>query len=399
MEGGGPGAAAPILLLTQGHAGDRLGARLAPALRRRFPGRPLVGLGGPRMAESGVRLLARTDGVSAMGYTGLLPELPRILRAVLRVAAATRKELPACVVAVDVWQPLQALHRFAPHLRSVPHVCYLPPAPNFIGAAQVHAAVSRAFAAIVTPFPHQERLLREAGGCVIPGAHAGLEACREEARALPPEAREPVLALLPGSRGLEVRYGLPVQVRAARRIVQEFPGLTPVVCCASEAIARQVRREAPDLACSTETRQVLARARFALICSGTAALEAAVLGCPGVVTYHGSPLQRWEWTRLHAPRLARLRAAGIASPYVALPNILAGEEVYPELLGAPAERIAETAIRALTEQAARRPVVAARGAAALPEAERALRRVAERLFWTDAGEAVARAVETALRGA
>src|SRR5699024_4712547 len=115
------------LILTQGHAGDRLGARLVPALRRVLPERQVLGLGGARMTAEGVRLLARTDTVSAMGYSGLLPHLPRALWAAYRAAAATRPRSPACVVAVDVWQPLQVLHRAAPHLAAAPHVCYLPP--------------------------------------------------------------------------------------------------------------------------------------------------------------------------------------------------------------------------------------------------------------------------------
>jgi lipid-A-disaccharide synthase len=134
-----------ILLLTQGHAGDRLGARLAPALKAAFPEVRLVGLGGEGMRNAGVDLIARTDRLSAMGWTGLLPKAPAVLAAILASARYTRRPPPACVIAVDTWQPLKALHRFAPHLVYVPHVCYLPPGPNFIGRTRVHdrAAVAR----------------------------------------------------------------------------------------------------------------------------------------------------------------------------------------------------------------------------------------------------------------
>jgi lipid-A-disaccharide synthase len=365
----------PILLLTQGYAGDRLGARLAPALRERFPERDLVGIGGRAMAAGGVRLLARTDDVSAMGYSGLLPKLPKIAWAVLRGAAGTKRALPACVVAVDVWQPLQLLHRVGPHLKKVPHLCYLPPAPNFIGPSRVHGAVSRVFGAIVTPFPHQARLYEEAGGHVRLGAHAGLQSCREEAHPLPPEGRENLLALLPGSRVLEIRYSLPVHVRAAQQIRRRYPELRPIVCCASDEVARAVRRAHPGLECSRNAREVMARARFALICSGTAALEAAVLGCPGVVTYHGSSLQRWEYEKFHVPGLTRLRAEGIASPFFSLPNILAEEELYPEVLDVPAEAVSEAALREL--------------AGDLREKAAALAQVTETLSWEDAGIVVA----------
>ena len=372
----------PILLLTQGHAGDRLGARLAQSLRERFPDRELIGLGGNRMRDAGVRIIARTDTLSAMGYTGLLPLLPRALWTLRQAARGVKQSPPAGVIAVDFWQPLRFLHRATPQLAEVPHLCYLPPGPNFIGQSRVHAAVARAFGSIVTPFPHQARLFREAGGHIVPGAHAGLQTCREEGQPLPADARENLLALLPGSRSLEVRYSLPVQYAAAREILARYPELVPVVCCADERVERLVQRLYPGLKTERNGRAVMARARFGLICSGTAALEAAILGCPGVVTYHGSPLQRWEWRRFHVDALARLRAQGIASPYVSLPNIMAGEELYPEQLDTPAEAVAEATLRELSGD--------------LRAKREKLDRVTEMLAWEDAGQVVAREAERLL---
>lgn len=379
-----PSQPAPILLLTQGHAGDRLGARLAGSLRARFPGRELHGLGGLRMRDAGVRLLARTDGLSAMGYSGVLPLLPRALAVLAATARATRKEPPACVLAVDFWQPLQLLHRAAPHLLELPHLCYLPPGPNFVGHSRVHDAVSRRFGSLITPFPHQQRLYGAAGGRVVPAAHAGLQISREEGAPLPAEARENLLALLPGSRDLEVRHSLPVQRAAAARLAESYPELVPVVCCADERVERMVRRLYPGLKTERNGRAVLARARFALICSGTAALEAAILGCPGVVTYHGSALQRWEWRRFHVRPLARLREAGIASPYISLPNIIAGEELYPEQIDTSAEEIAAAAHRGLSADPRR-----VRGA---------LDAVTAALAWEDAGTVVAEEAARLLQG-
>ena len=336
------------------------------------------------MAGAGVRLIARTDEISAMGWTGLVPILPRLLRAIHQTAAGSREPLPACVIAVDVWQPLRFLHKKGPHLKGIPHVCYLPPAPNFVGESRVHRAVSQAFAAIVTPFAHQERLYREAGGKVCGGGHAGLQAMLEEVTPRPPDQRDPVLALLPGSRALEIRYSLPVQLAAAREVMRRFPELTPVVCCANEEVAREVQRRYPEVRTSRNAREVMARARFGIICSGTAALEAAVLGCPGVVTYHGSPLQRWEWRTFHVDKLAKLRAAGIASPYIALPNIIAGEELYPEVIDAPAERVTGAALGLLEQD--------------LGPRRAALARVRDSLNWRDAGQVIAEEVAEILEG-
>lgn len=376
-----PNPGGPIMLLTQGHAGDRLGARLIPALRQRFPQHEITGIGGERMRAQGARLLARTDEVSAMGWTGLVPILPRLLRAIRDTASASRDPLPACVVAVDVWQPLRFLHRKGSHLLQIPHICYLPPGPNFIGQSRVHGAVGGVFRSVITPFAHQERLYREAGGHVRGGGHAGLQAMLEEVRPQPFERREPLLALLPGSRALEVRYSLDVQYAAAQQLIERYPELKPIVCCANAEVQQVVERRYPGLAHSRNARDVLARARFGIICSGTAALEAAVLGCPGVVTYHGSPLQRWEWRTFHVEKITKLRQAGIASPYVSLPNIIAGKELYPEVIDGPIGAIVQAALPMLGGD--------------LRALQDALAAVSASLNWEDAGAVVAE--EIALR--
>jgi len=334
------------------------------------------------MAAQGVRLLARSDRLSAMGITGVLPILIPALAMVHQVARRTRGAPPACVLAVDVWQPLQVLHRFGHHLKGVPHVCYLPPGPNFIGPSRVHAAVASAFRTIITPFPHQQRLFAEAGGRVRPGGHAGLQAMLEELTPLPHERRENLLALLPGSRTLEVEYSIPVQYEAARRVLERHPELTPVVGCASDEVAEAVARRFPELKTTRSARELMSRARFGILCSGTAVLEAAALGCPGVVTYNGPRLQQWEWRQFHAEKIAKLRAAGIASPYVALPNIISGEELYPEVLDTPSGPVAEAALREL--------------AGDLAAKREALDRVTASLSWEDAGAVVADSVGEAL---
>src|SRR5688500_14157278 len=114
---------APIFILTQGHAGDRLGGSLAAGLRQRFPERELVGVGGAAMDAAGVRLVARAVGISAMGWPGLIAVVPTIWNVMTQVIRENRRRPPACVVAVDVWHPLRFIHRRAPELAQFAHVC------------------------------------------------------------------------------------------------------------------------------------------------------------------------------------------------------------------------------------------------------------------------------------
>jgi lipid-A-disaccharide synthase len=374
----------PILILTQGHAGDRLGSRLVSALRERFPDCELIGVGGGAMDAAGVPLIARADTISAMGWTGLPPVVPALYRVLRRTQSAARRRPPAVVVAVDVWQPLQFLHRYSPELRAAPHVCYMPPGPNLIAPARVHSRAAAAFKGIVTPFRYQAPLFEQAGARVRLAAHAGMKAMLAEVTPLPASDREPILALLPGSRAAEIRYGLGVQWEAAQQIIRQRPELRPIVCCSDEAVEREVRARFPGAVTHRNAQEVMGRARFGLICSGTASLEAALLGCPGLVTYNVSPLQRWEYYTFHKEKLGRLRGAGIASPYIGMPNILAGRELYPELLDSNAADISTAALKALESD---------------PQASAAaLADVKDALAWDDPGavvaEEVARALET-----
>lgn len=370
-----------ILILAQGRAGDRLAAPLASAVLRHFPGIECIGAGGEALEAAGVRLIARTGELSAMGYSGLLPLLPRALREAGQLARALRGCPPVCSIAIDMWQPLQYLKRMSPELAASPVICYMPPGPNFTGLSRLHAACAGAFESILTPFPHQAGLFERAGARVRPAAHAGLLAALREAAPVESAARDR-LAILPGSRAAEVRTEFPRQQAAAAALLKAHPAWEPVVCCASAAVRRFVERRAGGMATSLETRAELARAAFALICSGTASLEAAVLGCPGVVSYHGTIAQRAEWRIFHVRRLAELRRAGIISPFIALPNIVAGREIYPEVIDASPGDLRRVALETASGDLDRR-----RGL---------LQELTASLYWDDPGEVIVEEVSRIL---
>lgn len=369
-----PGA---ILLLAQGRAGDRLGARLAPALKAALPEHRLVGAGGPGMAAAGIGLLAETSELSAMGYSGLLPVLPRALAEARKLGRALRGPRLDCLIVIDAWQPLNYLMRMIPELAAAPKVCYMPPGPNLIGMARVHAACAAAFEAIICPFPHQLELFARAGARVRPAAHGGLLTALEE-RGEPQTAREAMVAILPGSRPPEVTSELPHQVEAMAALQERDPRLQPLLCLAGPEVEARTRGVLPGATRSYGARAAMSRATMGLICSGTASLEAAVLGCPGVVSYHGTLSQRLEWRLFHVKKLTALRQAGIASPYIAMPNIIAGREIYPEVIGQPRGTVARRALELLDS--------------GIEERREELATLTEALPWDDPGQAVAEEV-------
>ena len=139
----------------------------------------------------------------------------------------------------------------------------------------------------------------------------------------------PLLALLPGSRRQELDRHLDVFLRAAERVESALPAIQPVVGRAS-ALPAELFRSAPYPVVD-DVRALLRHARAALLKSGTVTLEAAIEGTPGVVAYRTSAVT-WAVAR----RLLRV-------DHVALPNLVAGTGVMPELLQSDAtpERLAE----------------------------------------------------------
>jgi lipid-A-disaccharide synthase len=141
---------------------------------------------------------------------------------------------------------------------------------------------------------------------------------------LPPTG--PLLALLPGSRNSEVDLLAPLFLQAAQRLWQDDRTLSLVIPAASEALRLRLARllqvypQLPVTLLTGRSREVMAAADAVLLASGTATLEAALLQRPMVVAYRMAPLSWWLVSRL------------VTTPFVALPNILLGRELVPELL-------------------------------------------------------------------
>jgi lipid-A-disaccharide synthase len=157
------------------------------------------------------------------------------------------------------------------------------------------------------------------------------------------DPQRPVLALLPGSRRTEVRYILPPLLRAVRLLAARRPALQFLLAVAPALDAAALRAEIGTLPVTVQegqTHAVLGAATAAVVASGTATVEAALLGTPTVVVYRMSPL-----TYALGRRLVRV-------PFAAMPNLIAGREVLPELLQGDCtpDRIAEAALLVLEDQ-------------------------------------------------
>jgi lipid-A-disaccharide synthase len=183
---------------------------------------------------------------------------------------------------------------------------------------------------VIAPlFPNQVEQYRACGGEVRWVGHPAAELLAAWARPRPSPGHAPTVGLFPGSRRVEVLDLLPVLREAAAILRRSEPGARFVMCAANEVVAPLIRRDlgsgwpVPVELEHGNSHAVLARCDLLLTCSGTATLEAAILGVPMVVIYR---LHHWLDRLLQVWFLRRS-----AYPFFALPNYLLGRAVVPEL--------------------------------------------------------------------
>ena len=332
-------------------SGDLLGAHLIAALRPHLPGARFIGIGGPKMQAQGLNSLFPMERLAVRGYAEVLRHYPGLawMRHKLRLALLqARPQLFIGVDAPDFNLGLEAGLKRA----GVPVVHYVSPSIWAWRGGRV-AAIARSVDHVLTLFPFEPEIYRKAGIAATYVGHPLADLIPEHdqtagARAqlrIAPERK--VIALLPGSRQSELRYMADTFIATAKLLAQKIERplfLVPLVSRETReifeaALRRADAAELPLTILFGHAREALAAADIALVASGTATLEAALLKKPMVITYKMAGAS-WPLMR----RMGYL-------PYIGLPNILAGEFVVPELLqhDATPENLAQALHNALRD--------------------------------------------------
>jgi len=320
----------PKVLLSAGEASsDMYAARLAKALRERT-GAEFFGMGGPRMAEAGVDLIADYHEVAVVGIAEVLHKIPTVIKVQNRLAREAKRRAANLAILVD--SPGTHLG-VARRLKN----CGIP-VGYFIGP-QVWAwrpgrvrVVKRLVKRIVVIFPFEEKIYRDAGVPVnfvghplVDVVHATMT--RDDfAKKHGLDPARPIVALLPGSRRGEIARHYATVIEACERLHRSLPdrhiqfvhavapNLKPEILDAFAKPAIKIKRVEGD------TYDALAAAHCAVVASGTATVEAALLGTPMVVIYRVSPLT------------AGILRHMIRTPFIGMVNLIAGRQVAPELI-------------------------------------------------------------------
>ena len=346
----------PSILLSAGEAsGDLHGATLCRALRELHPGVRLIGMVGPRMAAAGMELVADVSGHAVVGTSEALGRIPRLYRAYRLLKARLIEERPRALVVIDFPEFNLRLARIA-RRAGVPVVYFIPPQLWAWRRGRIRQ-MARRVKRVLAVLPFEEQLYQDAGVPVDFVGHPLLDVLpldldRAEARRrLDVDPGESLIGLLPGSRREEVERLLPPMLVAAKRlsaagVARRFAlGLAPTV---DGATVRRLIKAAVDEGgprvdvFEQRTYEVMAAADVVLISSGTATLEAALLGAPMVVCYRVSRV-----TEAVVRLLVKVR-------WCSLPNLIANRGVVPEVLqdDLTGHRLAAEALRLIEDPAA-----------------------------------------------
>jgi lipid-A-disaccharide synthase len=340
----------PTLLLSAGEAsGDMYAARLATALKQRAD-LEIFGMGGPQMRAAGVDIITDYSEVSVVGITEILSHLPSLVRAMRRLVDEAARRKPAFAILTD----FPGFHlRLARKLKpsSIKNIYYI--CPQFWAWRPWRVRiVRRRFAQALCIFPFEEKFYGDAGvpvkfiGHPLVGAVQASLDRQAFARQQGLAPQKPIVTILPGSRAAELRQHLPIIREAAQRVHRESQAQFVIAAAPSANLAALREAWPADLPVKIivgETYNALAAADAAIISSGTATIEAALLDVPMVVIYRVTPL-----TALLAKPLVR-------TPFLSMVNLIAEKRAVPELIQTDftPDRVAAEILRFLNDRAAR----------------------------------------------
>lgn len=318
----------PRLLISCGEAsGDLYGAELVRHLRERVPDLDVLGLGGDRLQDQGASLFAHVRDLAVVGLLEVVSHLRHLRSIFRRVLDEADRRPPDAAVLVDYPDFNLRLAR-ALHRRGVPVIYYVSPQVWAWRRGRLRA-IRETVSRMLVIFPFEEALYQEAGVPVTFVGHPLVSLVQPAAdpaafrRELGLDADRPVIALLPGSRAKEVAHNLPPIAASVDVLGAARPELQFLAAVAPSLDPGVVRRGLGDRAVTIvhdRTHAALSAATAAIIASGTATVEAALLGAPMVVVYRLSP-----WTY-------RLGRRFVQVPYYAMVNLIGGRRIVPELI-------------------------------------------------------------------
>ena len=318
-----------VLLIAGEVSGDMHAAGLVRAVRKKNPDVHFFGIGGDELRAAGMEIKVNARDMAVMELAEVVRHYDFFKRVFASMLDLARTRKPDAVVLVDYpgFNLRFAAKAHGMGLKVVYYVCPQVWAWHRSRIPKMARIVNR----LIVIFPFEPDVFRNTGLKVDFVGHPQVDVTRaalsEPARSLP-WTGEPRIALLPGSRRQEIERILPVLLSAAALIEKRKPGASFILASPSQEIADRARAILSAQAdkpahCEIvvgETRQVLRQARAAMVASGTATIETALMGCPLIVVYKTSPVTYFFGRLL------------VKVPHIGMVNVVAGRELCPELI-------------------------------------------------------------------
>ena len=322
-----------IMIVTGEASGDLHGANLLRAMRHRNPDLTFCGMGGSELASLGMEILFDARKVAVVGVIEVFSHLGDILKAQKTLKNRMRERPPALLIIIDLPDFNLLLAKKAKQL-GIPVFYYITPQVWAWRSGRVKTIAERVDkVGVILPF--EEAFFNDRGIAAEYVGHPLLDSVKlshtlldfREKNQIPPGFR--CVGILPGSRKKEISTLLPIFLEAAERIQKEssekFIFLLPLASTLDEKDLWQNGLQKGDTGLDIriirgDRYDVMAACEAVIAASGTVTLELALLDVPMVVTYKFSPLT-YQLGRM----LVKLK-------YFSLVNLIAGEEVVPELL-------------------------------------------------------------------
>ena len=333
-------------------SGDMQGALLLNALRQQAPGSHFTGMGGVHLAQAGLDPLFRIEDLSVMGITEVFGHLPKIFRMLKDIKAALARVRPDAVIVIDAPDFHFRVIKAAREL-GIPVYYYISPkiwAWRERRALFIRENVRR----LISILPFEAKFYRRFDMRVDYVGNSLVDTVNYPAlKHVAPDAD--LVGFLPGSRQKEISSLLPAFGGAARILRQRLPHIR-FACLRAPGLEESLLREywpddVPVDFVSPDNRfAFMRRCRMLIAASGTVTLESAIAGVPAIVTYKVSPLSFAVGKLL------------VKVPYISLPNLILGREVFPELLQKQCDAVplADAALRWLLPRPGNDPLDAIR---------------------------------------
>jgi len=347
-----------LVLMVAGEASaDLHGSNLVKAMKAFCPGVIFCGIGGNNMKQAGVKILVSSSDMAVVGLTEVLQRFHTIFRAANKLKATLKTHHPDLLILIDYPDFNLYMARIARRLQ-IPVLYYISPQVWAWRRGRVKKIARRVDRmAVILPF--EEQFYRERGVKVDYVGHPLLDVFesatwnpKPATRNLELATRGPVVGLLPGSRREEIRNMLPTMIRSAEILKTRYPDIRCLLPLAktieSEFIDAFIRKSSLNIEVHKgDIYEVLNRCHIALVTSGTATLDTAIMAVPMVVVYKVSPLSY------------RVGKMLIKTSFIGLANLVAGERVVPELIQdeVTPERLADEALTLIENEYVRKNMI------------------------------------------